>query len=98
MVSDTCFSANHPDLMSTSSSVPQSSPCLQSAHLITLTLMVMLSMMFLVRISTSLEGIISRGSTVMSLTRRTTSMCLSVCVDGRNMLCKAGTDPLSFFD
>ena len=47
--------------------------------------MVIVSMIFLVRISSSAEGIPNRGSTSTTLTSTFTTMCFRVCIDGRSI-------------
>jgi hypothetical protein len=85
--SETRFSENHPGAVRTSSSLPQLSRC-QFVCLPTTTLMVTVSMIFLVRMSSNAEGISKRGSSltpnvpVISIKR---AMCFRVCIDGRNM-------------
>jgi hypothetical protein len=85
---ETRFSENHPGAVSTSSSLPHMSRC-QFVCMPNTTLMMTVSMIFLVRMSSNAEGIPKRGSssahTTVSVTLKNREMCFRVRIDGRNM-------------
>ena len=90
IVSETRFSENHPGVVSTLSSPPQSSPR-QHLAFIRRTHMVTVSMTFLVRMSSKSEGIPKRGSSLSSLKSWIfTTMCFRVCIEGRSMSARLG--------
>ena len=87
---ETHFSENHPGVVSTSSSLPQSSPWRQLACFIIRILMAIVSMIFLERMSLNSERMSNRGSSLSSLTQIFTEMCFKVCIDGRSISLRLG--------
>ena len=94
IISETRFSENHPGVVSTSSSLPQSSPWQQIASVRTGTpsLMVTVSMMFLARMSSNSERIPNTGRKLssFSLTWIFREMRFRVSIDGCSMLARLG--------